>query len=183
MKLRLITAVTLGGLLFSACVKEEASGVSDGDGMTLSAGLPSLQTRTWLDYASGGSPLKVYWSDGDRINVNGQASLPVTVADGEKKSEADFQLPDLAAPYSVIYPHEIVKETAYDARGTIAVELPSVQAYDSGSFANGAAVMYGHAQTSDKVTMHNLCAAVRVNIKGVEGIVEAKLFSASEDAP
>lgn len=183
MKLRLITAVTLGGLLFSACVKEEASGVSDGDGMTLSAGLPSLQTRTWLDYASGGSPLKVYWSDGDRINVNGQASLPVAVADGERKREADFQLPDLAAPFNIIYPHEIVKESAYDARGTIAVELPSVQAYDSGSFANGAAVMYGHAQTPDKVTLHNLCAAVRVNIKGVEGIVEAKLFSASEDAP
>lgn len=183
MKLRLITAVTLGSLLFSACVEEVASDVSDGDGMTLSAGLPSLQTRTWLDYASGGSPLKVYWSDGDRINVNGQASLPVAVADGDKKSEADFQLPDLAAPYNIIYPHEIVKESSYDAKGTIAVELPSVQAYDSGSFANGAAVMYGHAQTSDKVTLHNLCAAVRVNIKGTDDIVEARLFSASKDAP
>lgn len=183
MKLRLITAVTLGGLLFSACVKEEASGVSDGDGMTLSAGLPSLQTRTWLDYASGGSPLKVYWSDGDRINVNGQASLPVVVAGGEKKSEADFQLPDLAAPFNIIYPHEIVKESAYDDKGSIAVELPSVQAYNSGSFASGAAVMYAHAQTSDKVTFHNLCAAVRVNIKGTDDLVEAKLFSASKDAP
>ena len=183
MKLRLITAVTLGSLLFSACVEEVVSGVSDGDGMTLSAGLPSLQTRTWLDYASGGSPLKVYWSDGDRINVNGQASLPVAVADGEKKSEADFQLPDLAAPFNIIYPHEIVKESSYDAKGTIAVELPSVQAYDSGSFANGAAVMYGHAQTPDKVTLHNLCAAVRVPIKGTDDIVEARLFSASKDAP
>ena len=179
MKLRLITAVTLGGLLFSACVKEEAAGVSDGDGMTLSAGLPSLQTKTWLDYDS----LKVYWSDGDRINVNGQASLPVAVADGERKSKADFQLPDLAAPFNIIYPHEIVKETAYDAKGTIAVELLSVQAYDSGSFANGAAVMYGYAQTSGQVTMHNLCAAVRVNIKGTDDIVEARLFSASKDAP
>ena len=187
MKLRTIAAASLSGLLFCACgLQEPQGGADNGDNanMTIRAGLASVQSKTWLDYAAGGSPLKVYWSDGDRINVNGQASLPVAVADGDKKSEADFQLPDLAAPFNIIYPHEIVKESSYDAKGTIAVELPSVQAYDSGSFANGAAVMYGHAQTPDKVTLHNLCAAVRVPIKkGTDDIVEARLFSASKDAP
>lgn len=191
MKLRLISAITLMGLLFSACLKEESPGVQDNAGMTLRAGLPSVQTRTWLDYPSGGRPLKVYWSDGDKLNVNGQVSLPLSVADGEKKTEADFQLLGLEPPYSVVYPAEAVTEAGFAADGTVTVELPSTQAYSPTSFANGSAMMYGYSESSESVTLHNLCAAVRINIKAPADlsvpddavIVEAKLISESKDAP
>lgn len=184
MKLRLISAITLMGLLFSACLKEETSGVSEGGEKTLSVGLPSVQSKTWLDYAAGGSPLKVYWSDGDQINVNGRASLPISVADGVKESEAEFQLPDVESPYNVIYPQQIVNEESYDSEGTIAVEIPATQTYEKrGSFGNGAAIMYGYAESPDQVRLHNLCAAIRVNIKGKDIIVDAKLASGSAKAP
>ena len=184
MKLRLISAITLMGLLFSACLKEETSGASEGGEKTLSVGLPSVQSKTWLDYAAGGSPLKVYWSDGDQINVNGRASLPISVADGVKESEAEFQLPDVESPYNVIYPQQIVNEESYDSEGTIAVEIPATQTYEKrGSFGNGAAIMYGYAESPDQVRLHNLCAAIRVNIKGKDIIVDAKLASGSAEAP
>lgn len=184
MKLRLISAITLMGLLFSACLKEETSGASEGGEKTLSVGLPSVQSKTWLDYAAGGSPLKVYWSDGDQINVNGRASLPISVADGVKESEAEFQLPDVESPYNVIYPQHIVNEESYDSEGTIAVEIPATQTYEKrGSFGNGAAIMYGYAESLDQVILHNLCAAIRVNIKGKDIIVDAKLASGSAEAP
>ena len=184
MKLRLISAITLMGLLFSACLKEETSGASEGGEKTLSVGLPSVQSKTWLDYAAGGSQLKVYWSDGDQINVNGRASLPISVADGVKESEAEFQLPDVESPYNVIYPQHIVNEESYDSEGTIAVEIPAIQTYEKrGSFGNGAAIMYGYAESLDQVRLHNLCAAIRVNIKGKDIIVDAKLASGSAEAP
>ena len=186
MKLRLISAITLMGLLFSACLKEETSGASEGGEKTLSVGLPSVQSKTWLDYANkeAGQPIKVYWSDGDQINVNGRASLPISVADGVKESEAEFQLPDVESPYNVIYPQHIVKEESYDSEGTIAVEIPATQTYEKrGSFGNGAAIMYGYAESLDQVRLHNLCAAIRVNIKGKDIIVDAKLASGSAEAP
>ena len=184
MKLRLISAITLMGLLFSACLKEETSGASEGGEKTLSVGLPSVQSKTWLDYAAGGSPLKVYWSDGDQINVNGRASLPISVADGVKESEAEFQLPDVESPYNVIYPQQIVNEESYDSEGTIAVEIPATQTYEKrGSFGNGASIMYGYAESPDQIRLHNLCAAIRVNIKGKDIIVDAKLASGSAEAP
>ena len=183
MKLRLISAITLTGLLFSACLKEETSGVSEGGEKTLRVGLPSVQSKTWLDYAAGGSPLKVYWSDGDQINVNGLASLAISVADGVKESVAEFQLPDVEPPYNVIYPQGIIKEDSYDSEGTIAVEIPATQTYANGSFGNGAAIMYGYAESLEQVKLQNLCAAIRVNIKGKDIIVDAKLASASAEAP
>lgn len=186
MKLRLISAITLMGLLFSACLKEETSGASEGGEKTLSVGLPSVQSKTWLDYANkeAGQPIKVYWSDGDQINVNGRASLPISVADGVKESEAEFQLPDVESPYNVIYPQQIVNEESYDSEGTIAVEIPATQTYEKrGSFGNGAAIMYGYAESPDQVRLHNLCAAIRVNIKGKDIIVDAKLASGSAEAP
>lgn len=180
MKLRTIAVASLSGLLFCACgLQEPQGGADNGDNanMTIRAGLVSVQGKTWLDYAAGGSPLKVYWSDGDRINVNGQNSLPVSVGEGEKISEAGFLLSNLNAPYRVIYPSSAVTGNAYDEDGSIEISLPSVQAYSPSTFANGAALMYGCSESVDRVQLSNLCAVVRVNIKGDDNIVAAKLIS------
>ena len=187
MKLKLISAMALMGLLFTACLKEENSGVVEGEGgqTTLRAGLPSVQSKTELDYANKvtGQPIKVYWSDGDKINVNGLSSLPLRVKEGEKSPTADFQLPSIQAPYYIIYPNDIVEGQDYDSDGTIAVQLPSVQAYSPTSFGSGAALMCGFSETLEGAKLQNLCAAIRVNIKGDDVIVDAKLASNSMQAP
>ena len=184
-KLSILTALSIGGLLMASCgLQEPVGGPQPDEGTKISATLVSVQSKTWLDYASGGSPLKVYWSDGDKLNVNGQTSLPLSIAAGEKISDADFLLSNIQAPYRAIYPSYAVTEEGYAEDGSIAIQLPAVQKYLPSSFANGAAIMYGYSESEDGVTLQNLCAVVRVNIKGSgDNIVSAKLVSSSDDAP
>ena len=148
----------------------------------LHVGISCIQSKTWLDYQAGGSPLKVYWSDGDKINVNGISSLSLSVEEGAKMPVADFNIYGVEAPFKVIYPATIVSGTTYDSDGYMKVELPSSQAYHPTTFASGAAIMCGYSDNSN-VTLSNLCSAVRVNVKGTETIVSASVISASESAP
>ena len=184
-KLSILTALSIGALLMASCgLQEPVGGSQPNEGTKISATLASVQSKTWLDYESGGSPLKVYWSDGDKLNVNGQTSLPLSIGAGEKVAQADFLLSNLQAPYRAVYPSSAVTEDGYAADGSIAIKLPAEQKYLPTSFANGVAIMYGYSESEDGVALQNLCAVVRVNIKGGgDNIVSAKLVSSSDDAP
>ena len=150
----------------------------------LHVGISCIQSKTWLDYANkeAGQPLKVYWSDGDKININGISSLSLSVEQDDTLTVADFNIYGVEAPFKVIYPASIVSEMTYGQDGYINVELPSSQAYHPTTFASGAAIMCGYSDNSN-VTLRNLCSAVRVNVKGTETIVSASVISASESAP
>ena len=185
MKIKNMTAFLLAAVAFCSCGREELpEKTENADGVVLRAGLVSAQTKTWLDSeGSKDSPTKkVYWSDGDKINVNGQVSSSVTVTEGEKVSEADFHLRSVDGPYNVIYPHDIVLDEVYDEAGCITISLASSQTYHPTTFASGAAVMYGYSE-NESVDLHNLCAAVRVNLTGAVGVSAATLVSESVDAP
>ena len=176
------------GLTLCSCNREELAPEYGNDTMqTLSVGLACIQTKTWLDYANKetGQSIKVYWSDGDQINVNGQSSLPLKVEPDTKLAQAKFQLPALQAPCRVIYPNSVVTETKYDSNGEIGISLPQTQPYMASTFAQGIAVMYGYSDQTENLKLKNLCAVVRVNITGNESIKikEAKLVSTSADAP
>lgn len=184
-KLSILTALSIGALLMASCgLQEPVGGSQPNEGTKISATLASVQSKTWLDYESGGSPLKVYWSDGDKLNVNGQTSLPLSIGAGEKVAQADFLLSNLQAPYRAVYPSSAVTEDGYAADGSIAIQLPSVQKYLPSSFSNGSALMYGYSETEDGLVLNNLCAVVRVNIKGSDdNIVAARLESMSGTVP
>ena len=127
-------------------------------------------TRTWLDSESDGTPLQVYWSDGDRINVNAQTSSSLSVGAGEKVSDADFSLRSVEPPFNVVYPASLVKDNAYAADGTVTVRFPETQSWTKGSFASGAAALYGYAEDAEagRVRLRNLCAAIRVHIASTD---------------
>ena len=126
----------------------------------------------------------VYWSDGDQINVNGQISYPLEISGTEPVSDAEFLLPKQEPPYSVIYPAScVVTEAEYDSDGTIAVELPSVQEYVEGTFATNTAVMCAYAKPGESIVLKNICAAIRVNIKGTGTVKDIELKSISTTAP
>ena len=184
MKFKSITAFCLFGLFLCSCNREELPEGVDNKDRVLHAGLVSVQSKTWLDSeGSGENPTKkVYWSDGDRINVNGQNSLPISVSEGAKVSEADFHLRSVDGPYNVIYPHDIIVDEAYDEEGGITISLSSTQAYNPTTFASGSAVMYAYSETED-VSLKNLCAAVRVNLVGTAAVSSAVLVSESSEAP
>ena len=185
MKIQNMTAFLLAAVALCSCGREELPERTDeAADVVLHAGLVSVQTRTWLDSeGSKDNPTKkVYWSDGDKINVNGQVSSSVTVTEGEKVSDADFHLRSVDGPYNVIYPHDIVLDEVYDETGCITISLASSQTYHPTTFASGAAVMYGYSENKS-VDLHNLCAAVRVNLTGAVGVSAATLVSESVDAP
>lgn len=167
-KLLIITA-----LLAASCQQglepESDNAILGGRDLVLRTEIVPVQegTRTWLDSESGGSPLRVYWSDGDRINVNGQSSAALAVAPGEKKSAADFSLRSVETPFRVVYPASLVKDDSYAADGSIGICFPDTQAWTEGSFASGAAALYGYAE-SGTVSLRNLCAAIKVRVASAD---------------
>lgn len=180
MKIKTVTTILLTTLLCCSCNVEEPAGKPNDGASALHVGISCIQSKTWLDYANkvAGQPIKVYWSDGDKINVNGISSLSLSVEEGSKTTVADFSLYGVEAPYNVIYPASIVTELIYDEEGYISVELPSSQAYHPTSFAEGSAIMCGYSEGTE-VTLSNLCAAVRVNVQGTDKVVSATVVSSS----
>lgn len=113
-------------------------------------------TRTHLGDKVDGA-YKVYWSDGDRININGYDSAPLSGI-GDESSSAVFTFDGLLSePYDVVYPAE-----AY-AYGK--VKLPVVQNYVPASFSEGAAVLLARGG-SEGVSLRNACGFVKINILG-----------------
>lgn len=174
--------VLLSLAALASCDKNAETNVPDRQEATrLKAGISASFTRTWLDSEGGGTSLQVYWSDGDRINVNGQNSAPLSISSGDKVSDAEFLLRSVTPPYNVIYPAGAVTGEAYNTEGSINISIPATQEYRPGSFGNGAAVLYGWSEgAEDPVQMKNLCAAVRVLLKGDASVAIdcAELYSA-----
>ena len=118
-------------------------------------------TRTSLGDKNADSVYPVLWSAGDKIAVNGVVSEPLT-AEYDGKTHAQFTVTGVAAPYNVIYPAEVLQPDGKT------VKISEIQEYVAGSFAQGAAVMAGHFETSQG-ELKNLCGFVKVSIlKGNE---------------
>lgn len=159
------------GMVFASCSERDGEpAVHERDSVVLSVGIASPGTRTWLDSSSDASVLPVYWSDGDCISVNGMQSSPLKVEAGEKLSQAQFELLNVEAPYSVLYPASAFSSAAAD--GTLRIQLPSSQEWVEGSFAPGAAVLCGRGESdAAPVSLYNLCGAVRVRLSDTEGAI------------
>ena len=120
---------------------------------------PADEARTVLGEFSGAKYL-VVWSENDKVLVNGNASQAVD-ASYVGKSEVQFVVADVVAPYSVLYPAD-----ALDTEGYLAV--PTVQAYTAGSFANGSAVMAGYS-AEENVALKHLFSFVKLTVaKGAD---------------
>lgn len=168
-------------LLLASCTPEAQDAEVEWGLTRLTAGISSVETRTWMDSEGGGSPLKVYWSQGDRILVNSQLSSGVDVAPGEKRSAAEFSFRSISAPFKAFYPAEAVTGIMED--GTLSVTVPDSQAYNPTTFANGSAFLYGYAASGDRIALKNLCAAVKVNLKDAASASISSVTLYSPGAP
>lgn len=163
----LLAAVMLGAV---ACSKNDAAA---GDGAACEETTLQLctggtqQTKTWLDFSAGTSPLPVYWSDGDRVNVNGVASSRISVPQGQRLSKAEFNVRNIEAPYTVFYPADCFD--SLDEDGVVSFTIPTTQDYFPDSFGCGAAMLYGYAQTAEEaVELKNVCGAICVMLSSAE---------------
>ena len=113
-------------------------------------------SRTQLgEKANGIYPL--YWSEGDKISINGIASSPIA-AENAGSVAAKFTIDGaLSYPYNVVYPATSANEVVFLEK----------QSYTEGSFAQGAAPMYGYAESANSaIQMRHLAGALRFDISG-----------------
>lgn len=140
-------------MLTAGCAKDATEDAIVGGKVVLGVGIED--TRTALGTLNG-NKYDVVWSAGDKIAVNGVASSAVD-AKYAGTSYAQFEVVDVTAPYSILYPAEIL-----GADGNIYVETE--QAYTAGSFATGSAVLVGYTEGT-AASLHNLYSFVKVAVK------------------
>lgn len=124
----------------------------------------SFASKTTLGTLTG-DVYPVYWSNGDRICVNGVKSSTLYGLP-EKTVNARFTVEGVKAPYHIVYPSLFC--TAMDTGGMATLDLPVAQAWIPDSFANLSAVLYGSTEGTG-AALRNLCGVVRIPVvKGNE---------------
>ena len=138
--------------------------------------LSLTQTRTSLGEKVG-DIYPAYWSEGDRVVVNGVLSEEAQIS-ADNASEAQFFVDTVSYPFCITYPH-----TASTTEERPIVAFPTAQSYTKGSFAVGSAPMCGYVESGKAATMSHLASVLRIPMMShIEGI-ELSHITISADAP
>ena len=174
MKRFLSIICTFATLAITACQTDKGFDSTIGnDSNTITVSLE--QTRTSLGAKSDGI-YPVYWSEGDRLAVNGVLSEEAQI-DEKNPATANFKVENsMTYPISVVYPYS----TSTSADKAI-VEFPAEQIYTANTFASGYAPMCGYAEKpSGKLSLSHLSTILRFPVKSAsEGIVLEKIVITS----
>ncbi len=148
--------MAVGAMLLAAgCAKDDTVDTNVVGGKTI-IGAGISETRTSLGESVDGSR-KVYWSNGDRIAVNGTASSALENV-AEQSTSAEFVFDGvLSLPYKAVYP-----ASAYTDANT--VTLPAVQAKGDDSFGRDAEPMVAYADAGNNLLFRHLCAVVKISL-------------------
>ena len=146
--------------LLASCTKEMPAPVDNpGEAQFktyLTVGI-APETKTHMEDNSGTSH-KVFWSNGDKIAVNGTASDALAgLADDVQSTTFSFS-GVLSTPYNVVYPASIYSDATH-------VTLPEVQTFTGGGFADGMFPMAGYSADGSSITISHLCAVLKISIK------------------
>ncbi len=107
----------------------------------------------------------LYWSEGDKIAVNGVVSNEVST-DAVGAASATFTLNGtLEYPYNVVYPAPAEGVVAA-TEGCYPVVFPATQEYKAGNIDGKAAAMYGYAEEGSAPALHHLAGVLRFAVKG-----------------
>ena len=162
--------VLLASLALSSCDVDTPTNVV-GDEIVTKIEVSLPETRISLGDKVDGN-YSAYWSEGDKIVVNGILSEAVKI-DAANRSSATFEVRsgDLEYPFNVTYPY-----TSATSEVTPIVEFKSEQTYTPGSFADGSAPMCGYANKGEKVALKHLAGVLKFPVKAsTEGVVLEKI--------
>ena len=146
-------AVAVAMFAFS-CVNDttEDIAVKVGGKTTLAISLGGGNRTTLGEAENGVYPIT--WAEGDQITVNGETSEPLAAADADTANAVfTFNTENLSAPYCVAYPAAEANQVVFAAE----------QEYAEGTFASGAATMYGYA-TNGNITLNHLTGVLKIGI-------------------
>ena len=142
MKKYMIFAAIAAAVLAAGCAKESL--IEPEQGTVLNASLSTL-TKTAID------GVKVTWTEGDAINVNGANSYPITEAAATAKFEFKTAL---TAPYKAVYPTSIYKDAS-------TVTLPAN--LEAGAVFTPLA---GYLESGDAISFKALTAFLKISLTG-----------------
>ena len=159
-------------LLFIGCQADLATDNQIGGNNSLTLSISG--SRTSLGEKVGDT-YPTYWSEEDKIAVNGIVSSSVQI-DANEPSVATFSFSsNISFPYNITYPYC----EATSAEQPIVV-LPTEQNYTEGSFSNGSAPMCGYATDGNNIAIKHLASVMRISVKSaVEGVVLEKIVVSS----
>lgn len=125
-----------------------------------------------------GQEYPLFWSEGDKIAVNGIASAPLA-AEAHGKTSATFTIEgNLEYPYNIVYPAPA--EGAVAAEGMQVVSFLASQPYTAGTFAEGSTPLYAQVTTEgEAISLSHLAGVLRFAPKG-EGTTLTSLVIKAE---
>lgn len=124
------------------------------DGGTVLTAVIGTDTKTMLGDKVG-KEYPIFWTAGDKINVNGESSSEAAIKEGSKQASFAFGK-EMSAPYSAVYP-----ASAYKAEGVITI--PSTQSYVAGSFDPASSVMCSYSGGDATLHFHHLMAYLKLS--------------------
>ena len=124
------------------------------------------ESRTQLGEKAG-DVYPLYWSDGDKISVNGVESNALSVKG--YSSAAVFTVPGtLNAPYCIAYPAAPVGQVLFAGE----------QSYTEGTFASGVSTMYAYSESNGGAVLQHLTGVLKIGITGSATLTHAQISTA-----
>ena len=125
------------------------------------------ESRTQLGEKAG-EVYPLYWSEGDKISVNGIESNALAIS--SNSAVATFTVSGVVnAPYCIAYPATNAGEVLFAAE----------QSYVEGTFSNGASTMYGYSENGDGVTLNHLTGVLKIGVTGNKTLSYAQISNVS----
>ena len=173
MKKSLILIIAMLSVALVGCQNEFNDDYADDRGVT-TLSVSTTATRTSLGEKTGDS-YPVYWSEGDRIVVNGVQS-DAAVINSEDASSAQFNFStSIKRPYNITYPY-----TSTSTASSPKVVFLAEQSYVEGTFASGAAPMCGYSDSNSKIELKHLAGVLRLPVKAKKsGVTLSKVVVTS----
>ena len=140
-------------------------GVQVGNGEDHTEFVLSLEeSRTQLGEKAG-ELYPLFWSEGDKISVNGVESAEATI--GDNGTVATFAVPGvLSAPYCITYPVAPANQVVFAAQQTHVSNT---------TFASGVSTMYAYSEEGTGVAMQHLTGVLKIGVVGSEKLVLAQV--------
>ena len=137
--------------------------VGNGEGHTEFV-LSLEESRTQLGEKAG-ELYPLFWSEGDKISVNGVESAEATI--GGNGAVATFAVPGvLSAPYCITYPAAPANQVVFAAQQTHVSNT---------TFASGVSTMYAYSEEGAGVAMQHLTGVLKIGVVGSEKLVLAQV--------
>ena len=161
----ILALVALMGVACTADIDNEVVGTSGVT--TLSVEISAPDTKIALgDKTDNKYP--VYWSEGDRISINGHTSEAASINQSNPRSATFIVQKSVEYPFNILYPSSESQR----------VTFPASQSYAEGSFDAAATPMYGYATSTGTVKLSNLSGVLRFSFKGAVTITSMSVTAA-----